>query len=200
MTDESSQRPLANRGFISLVVTQFFGVVNDNLLKQVLTFGLAMAGVWKGALGEGGQSWVAVALVLPFLLFGAIAGQLADRYSKQLVTVRMKQAEFLIVLAAFAGFYFNNIWLSLLAMFLLGTQSAFFGPAKYGVIPELVGESKISMANALINMLTNIAAILSVVVGGTLYEAYRGPEGGKAPEGLLWLPGLASVLGPVRTN
>ena len=53
-------------------------------------------------------------------------------------------------------------------MFLLGTQSAFFGPAKYGVIPELVGESKISMANALINMLTNVAAILSVVVGGKL--------------------------------
>jgi len=94
MTDESSQRPLANRGFISLLVTQFFGVVNDNLLKQVLTFGLAMAGVWKGALGEGGHSWVAVALVLPFLLFGAIAGQLADRYSKQLVTVRMKLADF----------------------------------------------------------------------------------------------------------
>ena len=199
MTDESSQRSLANRGFISLLVTQFFGVVNDNLLKQVLTFGLAMAGVWKGALGEGGHSWVAVALVLPFLLFGAIAGQLADRYSKQLVTVRMKQAEFLIVLAAFAGFYFNNIWLCLLAMFLLGTQSAFFGPAKYGVIPELVGESKISMANALINMLTNVAAILSVVVGGRLYEAYRGPEGAEAPEGMLWLPGLillgVAVLG-----
>ena len=199
MTDESSQRPLVNRGFISLVVTQFFGVVNDNLLKQVLTFGLAMGGVWKGALGDGGHSWVAVALVLPFLLFGAIAGQLADRYSKQLVTVRMKQLEFLIVLSAFAGFYFNNFWLCLLAMFLLGTQSAFFGPAKYGVIPELVGESKISMANALINMLTNVAAILSVVVGGKLYEAYRGAKGATAPEGMLWLPGLillgVAVLG-----
>ena len=194
MSEIESQRQLANKGFLSLVFTQFFGVANDNLLKQVLTFGLAAAGIWKGTLGEGGQSYVAAALVLPFLLFGAIAGQLADRYSKQLVTVRVKQAEFLIVLTAFVGFYFNNVWLSLLAMFLLGTQSAFFGPAKYGVIPELVGESKISMANAVINMLTNMGAIFAVIVGGTLYEAYRGPEGVTEPQGILWLPGLAMLV------
>ena len=60
---DNPSRPLANRGFLSLVITQFFGVVNDNLLKQVLTFGLAAAGVWSGVLGDGGQSWVAMALV-----------------------------------------------------------------------------------------------------------------------------------------
>jgi len=194
MSEEKSQRPLANKGFVSLVVTQFFGVINDNLLKQVLSFGLAAAGIWSGVLGEGGHSWVAMALVLPFLLFGAIAGQLADRYSKQLVTVRVKQAEFLIVLVAFAGFYFNNVWLGLFAMFLLGTQSAFFGPAKYGVIPELVHDTKISMANAVIIMLTNVAAILSVVVGGALYESYRGTAVEGVPDGLLWLPGLALLV------
>ena len=194
MSEEKSQRPLASKGFVSLVVTQFFGVINDNLLKQVLSFGLAAAGIWSGILGEGGQSWVAMALVLPFLLFGAIAGQLADCYSKQLVTVRVKQAEFLIVLVAFAGFYFNSVWLSLFAMFLLGTQSAFFGPAKYGVIPELVDDTKISMANAAIIMLTNVAAILAVVVGGALYEAYRGTAAEGTPDGLLWLPGLALLV------
>ena len=194
MSEEESQRPLASKGFVSLVVTQFFGVINDNLLKQVLSFGLAAAGIWSGMLGEGGQSWVAMALVLPFLLFGAIAGQLADCYSKQLVTVRVKQAEFLIVLVAFAGFYFNSVWLSLFAMFLLGTQSAFFGPAKYGVIPELVDDTKISMANAAIIMLTNVAAILAVVVGGALYEAYRGTAAEGVPDGLLWLPGLALLV------
>ena len=194
MSEEESQRPLASKGFVSLVVTQFFGVINDNLLKQVLSFGLAAAGIWSGMLGEGGQSWVAMALVLPFLLFGAIAGQLADCYSKQLVTVRVKQAEFLIVLVAFAGFYFNSVWLSLFAMFLLGTQSAFFGPAKYGVIPELVHDTKISMANAAIIMLTNVAAILAVVVGGALYEAYRGTAAEGVPDGLLWLPGLALLV------
>ena len=191
---DDPSRPLANRGFLSLVITQFFGVVNDNLLKQVLTFGLAAAGVWGGVLGDGGHSWVAVALVLPFLLFGAIAGQLADCYSKQLVTVRVKQAEFLIVVVAFVGFYFNNVWLALLAMFLLGTQSAFFGPAKYGVIPELVADSKISMANATIIMLTNVAAILAVVIGGAFYEAYRGTAVDGAPDGKLWLPGVALLF------
>ncbi|MDG2214384.1 MAG: MFS transporter, partial [Verrucomicrobiota bacterium] len=95
---------------------------------------------------------------------------------------------------AFAGFYFNNVWLSLFAMFLLGTQSAFFGPAKYGVIPELVDDTKISMANAAIIMLTNVAAILAVVVGGALYEAYRGTAAEGTPDGLLWLPGLALLV------
>jgi len=194
MSEDISQRPLANKGFLSLVATQFFGAYNDNLLKQVLSFGLAAAGIWNGVLGEGGQSWVAMALVLPFLLFGAIAGQLADCYSKQLVTLRAKQAEFLIVLVAFAGFYFNNVYLSLLAMFLLGTQSAFFGPAKYGVIPELVHDTKISMANAAIIMLTNLSAILAVVVGGALYESYRGTAAEGVPDGLLWLPGAALLL------
>ena len=56
MSEEQLQRPLANKGFLSLVATQFFGAYNDNLLKQVLSFGLAAAGIWNGVLGEGGQS------------------------------------------------------------------------------------------------------------------------------------------------
>ena len=88
---DNPSRPLANRGFLSLVVTQFFGVVNDNLLKQVLTFGLARRRVER-CVGRGRSA--GVALVMPFLLFGAIAGQLADRYSKQLVTLRVKRRSF----------------------------------------------------------------------------------------------------------
>ncbi|MBC8325213.1 MAG: MFS transporter [Verrucomicrobia subdivision 3 bacterium] len=191
MSDATPKNPLANKGFLSLVVTQFLGAGNDYLLKQVLTFGLAAAGIWNSTLGDGGQSYVAAVLALPFLLFSAVAGQLCDRYSKQLVAVRVKQAEFLIVLAAFAGFYFNNVYLCLFAMFLLGTQSAFFGPAKYGVIPELVDASKISMANGIINMLTNVAVIAATLVAGAIYEAYRGPDGVAAPVGLVWLPGVA---------
>ncbi|MBT5846172.1 MAG: MFS transporter, partial [Verrucomicrobiales bacterium] len=191
MSEATPKHKLANKGFLSLVVTQFLGAGNDYLLKQVLTFGLAAAGIWNSTLGDGGQSYVAAVLALPFLLFSAVAGQLCDRYSKQLVAVRVKQAEFLIVMAAFAGFYFNNVYLCLLAMFLLGTQSAFFGPAKYGVIPELVDTSKISMANGIINMLTNVAVIAATLVAGAIYEAYRGPEGAVAPAGLIWLPGVA---------
>ena len=191
MSEATPKNKLANKGFLSLVVTQFLGAGNDYLLKQVLTFGLAAAGIWNSTLGDGGQSYVAAVLALPFLLFSAVAGQLCDRYSKQLVAVRVKQAEFLIVMAAFAGFYFNNVYLCLLAMFLLGTQSAFFGPAKYGVIPELVDTSKISMANGIINMLTNVAVIAATLVAGAIYEAYRGPEGALAPAGLIWLPGVA---------
>ena len=106
MSEAASKRPLANKGFLSLVVTQFLGAGNDYLLKQVLTFGLAAAGIWNSTLGDGGQSYVAAVLALPFLLFSAVAGQLCDRYSKQLVAVRVKQAEFLIVMAARRGVSF----------------------------------------------------------------------------------------------
>ena len=164
---------LFQRGFLSLLFTQFFGVVNDNLLKQVLTFSVAAAGIWKGTLGDGGQGIVAMCLVLPFLLFSAVAGQLADKYSKQLVTQRVKEAEFIIALVALAGFWLGNVWLCLLAMFLLGVQSAFFGPAKYGVIPELVDEKDLSWGNGIINMLTNVAAVLAIVVGGPLSQDAR---------------------------
>ena len=96
------------------------------------------------------------------------------------------------MVVAFAGFYFNNVWLALLAMFLLGTQSAFFGPAKYGVIPELVADSKISMANATIIMLTNVAAILAVVVAVFVRGLSR--SGGRWRAG--W-PALAARRGTI---
>ena len=186
---------LFQRGFLSLLFTQFFGVVNDNLLKQVLTFSVAAAGIWKGSLGNGGQGIVAMCLVLPFLLFSAVAGQLADKYSKQLVTQRVKEAEFIIALVALAGFWLANVWLCLLAMFLLGVQSAFFGPAKYGVIPELVDEKDLSWGNGIINLLTNVAAVLAIVVGGPLYERFAGQKNTAAGpvdigEPMAWLPGV----------
>ena len=186
---------LFQRGFLSLLFTQFFGVVNDNLLKQVLTFSVAAAGIWKGSLGNGGQGIVAMCLVLPFLLFSAVAGQLADKYSKQLVTQRVKEAEFIIALVALAGFWLASVPLCLLAMFLLGVQSAFFGPAKYGVIPELLDEKDLSWGNGIINMLTNVAAVLAIVVGGPLYERFAGQKNTAAGpvdigDPMAWLPGV----------
>jgi len=199
LVSKIAQKSLAGRGFLSLVFTQFFGVINDNLLKQVLTFSVAAAGIWKGALGDGGQGVVAMCLVLPFLLFSAVAGQLADKYSKQLVARRVKEAEFLIALTALAGFWWGNVWLCLLAMFLLGVQSAFFGPAKYGVIPELVRENQLGWGNGIVNMLTNVAAVLAIVVGGPLYEEFAGQKNTAAGpvdmgEPMAWLPGLLLLL------
>ena len=205
MSEEKSQRPLANRGFLSLIFTQFFGAANDYLLKTVLTYGLAAAGIWKSALGEGGHVYPAYCLVVPFFLFCVIAGQVADRYSKREVAIWVKKAEVVFALLALIGFWLGNFWFCLLAMMLLGIQSAFFNPVKYGLIPELVETKQLSRANGLINMLTNLAAIIASVFGGVLYVLYRGDNKDvTSPEGMLWLPGgvmvLVSVLGLVAVH
>ncbi len=184
-------RPLLNRGFVSLALTQFCGAANDHILKQVLTLAVAAGGVWDGRLGEGGQSYAVYFLALPFLLFSGFAGQLADGYSKARMAFWVKVLEVGIGVVVFAGFWLQNVALCLVAMFLLGSHSAFYGPAKYGMIPELVQGGELSRANGLINMLTNLAVLAGTVVAAIVYEHYAG-EGG-VPR-LLWLPG-AAVMG-----
>ena len=183
---------LIKRGFLSLIVTQFFGAANDNVLKQVLTFMVA-TGIWANALGEGGQSYVGLCLTLPFIFLSGYAGQIADRVSKRRVIVAVKIAEVPIAIIAMVGFWMQSLWLTLAAMLLLATQSAFFGPAKYGVIPELVDDSDLSRANGTINMLTNVAIILGALVGGPLADLYhpKPDKTGAVAEPLLWIPGAA---------
>lgn len=177
---------LFKRGFLSLVVTQFFGAMNDNILKVVLSFMVIGGGIWDGKLGEGGQGIVAVCFTVPFLILSGFAGQLADRHSKRSVTVWVKIAEIPIALIGAIGFYCQNLWITLTALIALTCQSAFFGPAKYGMIPELVDESDLSRANGTINMMTNLAVIGGTLLAGHVSDAYA--------EGSLWMPGLVLLV------
>lgn len=184
---------LFNKGFLSLTLAQFFGAVNDNLLKGVLSFAVASGGLWSGQLGEGGQGYVGLCLTIPFILFSGFAGQFADRTSKRHITVIVKIAEIVIALVGFAGFFTGNLWLALAAMLLLAIQSSFFGPAKYGMIPELVDDKQLSQANGSINMFTNLAVIAGTLAAGPVYTLYAPePEANTLP--LLWLPGAAFLL------
>ncbi len=190
------RRPLFNQGFLSLLSTQFLGAANDNILKQVLVFMVA-TGIWSGSLaegglGEGGQSLPALCLTIPFILFSGMAGQLADRFSKRLVMVVVKIAEVPIALLALVGLLAQNLWITLGALLLLATQSAMFGPSKYGVVPEIVGEDRLSQANGLLNMLTNIAVIIGSLLAGPLSTAYD-PDPATGAEPILWAPGAVLV-------
>ena len=184
---------LFNKGFLSLTLAQFFGAVNDNLLKGVLSFAVASGGLWSGQLGEGGQGYVGLCLTIPFIIFSGFAGQIADRTSKRRITVQVKVAEVLIALVGFTGFLIGNLWLTLAALLLLAIQSSFFGPAKYGMIPELVDDSQLSQANGSINMFTNLAVIAGTLAAGPVYSFYS-PEPGSNNLALLWLPGVAMLL------
>ena len=282
---------LVKRGFVSLICTQFFGAVNDNLLKGVLTF-MVIDGVWSGRLGAGGQGLVALCFTLPFILLSGYAGQFADRNSKRYVSVLIKLIEIPIAATALIGFWMGNLWITLIALLgvscqsaffgpakygmipelvddlwsgrlgaggqglvalcftlpfillsgyagqfadrnskryvsvliklieipiaataligfwmgnlwitliaLLGVscQSAFFGPAKYGMIPELVDDRDLSRANGTINMMTNIAVILGTLLAGELsdrYDPLPDPDGSSVPA-VLWLPGVVMLL------
>jgi acyl-[acyl-carrier-protein]-phospholipid O-acyltransferase/long-chain-fatty-acid--[acyl-carrier-protein] ligase len=179
--------------------TQFFGALNDNLLKGVLSFAVASGGIWASQLGEGGQAYVGLCLTIPFILLSGFAGQLADRTSKARVTRLVKGAEIGIAGVGLAGFMMSNLWVAMAAMLLLAIQSAFFGPAKYGMIPELVRNSDLSQANGSINMFTNIAVILGTLLAGPLYAMFH-PEsdplrpGASIPDPMPWAPGAAFVI------
>ena len=179
-----------NRGFICLNVTQFLGAANDNILKQLLVFGLAMGGIWEGILGPGGQAWASLCLAVPFVVLSGFAGQFADKYSKQRVSIVTKWSEIAIAVIAIWGLWLENVWLVLLALVTIATQSTFFSPAKFGMLPELVPGEKLSRANGTINMFTYLAIIIGSAVGGPLYECYRGTYG----NAMQWLPGLAILL------
>jgi len=188
-----AQSRLFTKGFLSLTLAQFFGAVNDNLLKGVLSFAVASGGIWSGQLGQGGQGYVGLCLTIPFILFSGFAGQLADRTSKRRITIQVKVAEVLIALVGFTGFLIGNLWLTLAALLLLAIQSSFFGPAKYGMIPELVGDEQLSQANGSINMFTNLAVIAGTLAGGPVYTFYA-PDPGTSITPMLWLPGVAMLL------
>jgi len=178
-----------NRGFMSLIVTQFFGAANDNILKTVLIF-MVIDGAWAGQLGAGGQGIVAICFTLPFILLSGYAGQFADRNSKRYVSVLIKIIEVPIALVALAGFWFGNLWITLGALVALTCQSAFFGPAKYGMIPELVDSRDLSRANGTINMMTNLAVIIGTLAAGKIADLYSPMSGSP----VLWLPGVVMVI------
>ena len=180
------------RGFAALIATQFFGAANDNILKGVLIFMLAN-GLWQGALGAGGQGWASALFTLPFIFLSGYAGRFADRHSKRSVTVLVKCIEIPIALIGMVGFWMQNLWITLGALIALACQSAFFGPAKYGMIPELVEKRDLSRANGAINMMTNIAVIVGTLAAGQIAVAYF-PNDEAPQKPLLWLPGVIMIL------
>lgn len=184
-------------GFHLLLIVQAFGAANDNILKQFLTFMVA-TGVWaqSGALGPGGQAVPALCLTLPFILLSGFAGQFSDRFSKQRVIFWVKVAEIPIAVLALIGTLTVNLWITLLALLLLAIQSTFFGPAKFGVIPELVKSDELSRANGMINMLTNIAIIAGSFAAGPLSDLYWPTDNSmiRVASPVLWAPGVTMVI------
>ena len=185
-------RGLWNRGFVSLLLTQFFEAASDNIIKGVISFAVAVGGPWETTFGEGGNGIVGIAFTLPFILLSAFGGRIADRSSKSRITVVLKAVS--IAVCAFCAFEFarGSAWGALAALVAFAVVSAFFGPVKYGMIAELVAPSQLARANGIVNMATNVAVISGLIVAGIVAKAWKTSFADGAPTGLAaWIPGLA---------
>ena len=167
----SLNQPAPPRGFKALLVTMTCGAVNDNLLRGALLLSVAEGGMWGGKLGEGGTGWITVMLYLPFVLLLGVTGQMADRYSKRTIIVWTRIAEVLLAAGVAIAFWFGSFYVTTALFVLLAAQSAFFSPAKYGSVPELVPDARLGWANGLLSLLTNAAIILGVAAAGIMLGA-----------------------------
>ena len=167
---------LGQRRFAPFFWTQFLGAANDNLFKfaftVLVTYRLqlewlppALAGLVIGAL-----------FILPFLLFSATAGQLADKFDKSLVIRWVKTMEIAIMLLAGWGFVDSNVTVLLTCVFLMGLHSTLFGPVKYAYLPQHLDEREITGGNGMVEMGTFVAILLGQLAGGLLIALPSGGE------------------------
>ncbi len=156
------------RSFYLLNVTQFLGALNDNLFKLLVIYLLIHL---KGP-GEANTvlSLAGAIFVVPFLLFSSGAGVMADRISKRTIIVYSKVMELVTMLFGLVAVIFSSEIGSYSALFLMATQSAIFGPSKYGIIPELVEPKMVSKANGSMASFTYLAIILGTVMASFITD------------------------------
>ena len=158
---------LRTRRFAGIFWTQFFGAFNDNLLKNALVILITYRSL--SVLGLSSENLVALCgglFILPFFLFSATAGELADRYAKHQLVRAVKAVEIGIMAFAAFGFWREDVWLLLLALFLMGVHSSVFGPVKYSILPQLLTPEELVGGNALVEMGTFLAILLGTIGGG----------------------------------
>ncbi len=169
MSDQSQFRLFTQRRFLPFFGAQALGAFNDNVYKNVLVILATYHASTYTTMPPTLLANVAAGLfILPFVLFSGIAGQLADRYDKALVLKVVKACEIPIMLAAAIGFATQSIELLLAALFLMGTQSTFFAPAKYGLLPEVLADKELVGGNGLLEMGTFLAILLGTLAAGLL--------------------------------
>lgn len=163
--------------FLPLFITQFFGAFNDNAFKNAFliwfTYDIAS---YHGLNASIMVTLAAGLFILPFFLFSATAGQLADKYEKSWLTQKIKQVEIVLMLACTAFFFLKSVGGLLVVLFLMGTQSTFFGPIKYSLLPEHLKENELISGNGLIEGGTFLSILLGTIFGGLIIRTEHGME------------------------
>ena len=158
-------------GFSALVATQFLDAFNDNAFKLLASLCAVML-ISQNHSGQSHLSLVTTIFVIPFLLFSTYAGYLADRFNKRGIIVIVKIVEVFIMAIGFFVLSTGNMLSMYIILFLMGVQSTFLGPAKYGVIPEILSDEQLSEGNGAMQMWTYIAIIIGASCGGYLFHIF----------------------------
>ena len=167
LSERSQFRLLAERRFGPFFGVQFLGAMNDNVFKQALVILLAYQTASFTSISSDTLQNLAQALfILPFFLFSATAGQLADKYEKSRLITLTVAIELGVMLLGAAGLFMKSLPLLLAALFLGGVQSALFGPVKYAILPQHLRESELVGGNALVETGTSVAILAGMILGG----------------------------------
>ncbi len=160
---------LGKRRFAPFFITQFLGAFNDNAFKNALVVLLTFhTGSWT-TLAPGLLANLAAGIfILPFFLFSASAGQLADKYDRARLARLVKLLEIVVMLVAGLGFALHSLALLLTALFLLGGHSTLFGPVKYALLPQHLRSDELIGGNALVEAGTFVAILLGALAGSLL--------------------------------
>lgn len=171
---------MKSRNFLALLAAQFQAAFSDQVIHAAAVFFIINQGLLDAGVAI---SLMPIFFYAPWAIFCTLAGYLADRYSKTRMTMVWKGLEVGIALVALLGFWLGasqhspvGPWLVLGCVFLMGAQSAFFGPVKYGIMPEILPADELSRGNGWLESLSFLAVILGTVVGGVLSFVYRGNE------------------------
>ncbi len=182
---------LKQKRFLPFFLTQALGALNDNIFKNALVIIIGFRGI--SALGMDSKLLVtaaAVIFILPFFLFSATVGQLADKFEKSRSIRFIKLAEIAIMILATLGLYLDSPLMMLSVLFLLGFQSTVFGPIKYGLLPQHLSDDELVGGNALVESGTFLAIPIGTIIGGIIADLDTNME--------IWLSVsvlLVSILG-----
>jgi acyl-[acyl-carrier-protein]-phospholipid O-acyltransferase / long-chain-fatty-acid--[acyl-carrier-protein] ligase len=176
---ETNPQPQAQarwqRGYWSLIATQFQGAFNENGLKNLIIFLVLGMGL-TDAQRDKMVLVVGALFSLPFILFSMAGGYFADRYSKRTIAIATKLLEMAVIAFATFGLARHNLNFEMAAIFLASTQAALFGPTKYGLLPELLPQEKLSWGNGILEMTTFVALITAGVAAAAMAQVFSGRD------------------------
>jgi len=166
---------MRQRRFLPFFFTQFLGAFNDNVYKNALVVLLTFQAARYTTLSPGILVNLCAGLfILPFFLFSATAGQIADKYEKSRLIRFTKLLEIAIMALACVAFAVESLALMLTCLFLAGTQASLFGPVKYAILPQHLHEEELVGGNALVESGTFIAILIGTLAGGLLVAMEHG--------------------------